>query len=88
MKKLALVFGICVLLCVCSCKKNTYCVCTAIVNNESVQLGEDYYVLQEGRSCDDKEKEFEGWGQVTCEEVDVEEEDGDDGGFWSIFGWK
>lgn len=28
------------------------------------------FVIDHQRSCDDKEKEFSGWGQVVCEEVD------------------
>ena len=28
------------------------------------------FVIDHHRTCDDKEKEFSGWGQVVCEEMD------------------
>ena len=52
-----------------SCKKTRYCKCTTIQNEEVVDLGEDYYTIEDGSSCSDKSKEIVGWGQVICTEV-------------------
>ena len=49
-----------------SCKKTRYCKCTTIQNEEVVDLGEDYYTIEDGSSCSDKSKEIVGWGQVIC----------------------
>lgn len=57
-----------------SCTKIKYCQCFAYIGNEDVQLGEDYYMIESG-TCNDKAKEIVGWGQVTCKEVDVEEDE-------------
>lgn len=58
-----------------SCQKTKYCQCFAVVENEDVQLGDDYYMVEHG-TCNDKAKEIVGWGQVTCKEVSLEEEEG------------
>ena len=46
----------------------------AYVDNEDVMLGDDYYMMEHG-TCNDKAKEIVGWGQVTCKEVNVEEDE-------------
>ena len=33
------------------------------------------FVIEREHSCDDKEKEFKGWGQVVCEEADPKMDD-------------
>lgn len=33
------------------------------------------FVIERKNSCDDKEKEFQGWGQVVCEEADPKMDD-------------
>ena len=33
------------------------------------------FVIERQHSCDDKEKEFQGWGQVVCEEADPKMDD-------------
>ena len=33
------------------------------------------YIIEEG-NCSDKAREFSGWGQVTCKEVDPKDPDG------------
>lgn len=68
-----------------SCKKTKYCQCFAFIDNEDIELGDDYYIIEEG-TCNDKAKEIVGWGNVTCKEVDVE--DDDEGWFWGLFSKK
>ena len=58
-----------------SCQKVKYCQCFAYVDNEDVQLGDDYYMMEHG-TCNDKAKEIVGWGQVTCKEVNLDENEG------------
>ena len=58
-----------------SCQKAKYCQCFAYVDNEDVLLGDDYYMMEHG-SCNDKAKEIVGWGQVTCKEVNLNENEG------------
>ena len=36
---------------------------------------DNLYVMEHG-TCNDKAKEFSGWGQVTCREVDPKDPDG------------
>lgn len=57
-----------------SCQKVKYCQCFAYIDNEDVMLGDEYYMMEHG-TCNDKAKEIVGWGQVTCKEVDVEEDE-------------
>ena len=64
-----------------SCQKTKYCQCYAFIDNEDIPLGEDYYTLEHG-TCNDKAKEIVGWGNVTCREVEVEEEGN---WFWDLF---
>ena len=70
-----------------SCKKTRYCKCTTIQNEEVVDLGEDYYSIEDGSSCSDKSKEIVGWGQVICTEVSEQEVTGEEHHWWNdIFG--
>ena len=46
-----------------SCKKTRYCKCTSIQNEEVVELGQDYYTIEDGSSCVDKSKEIVGWAR-------------------------
>ena len=62
------------LMTVTSCSKVKYCQCFAFVDNEDVMLGDDYYMIEHG-TCNDKAKEILGWGQVTCKEVDVDDDE-------------
>lgn len=65
-----------------SCKKTRYCRCTTIQNEEVVNLGEDYYSIEDGSSCADKSKEIVGWGQVICTEVSEYEVTGVEHHWW------
>ena len=65
-----------------SCKKTRYCKCTTIQNDEVIELGQDYYTIEDGSSCSDKTKEFSGWGQVICSEVSEEEVTGEEHHWW------
>lgn len=70
-----------------SCKKTRYCRCTTIQNEEVVNLGEDYYTIEDGSSCSDKSKEIVGWGQVICTEVTEQEVTGEETNWWdNLFG--
>ena len=69
-----------------SCKKTRYCRCTTIQNEEVVNLGEEYYTIEDGSSCSDKSKEIVGWGQVICTEVSEYEVTGENPSWWeSLF---
>ena len=69
-----------------SCKKTRYCRCTSIQGEEVVNLGQDYYTIEDGSSCADKSKEFSGWGQVICTEVSEYEVTGENPSWWeSLF---
>lgn len=65
-----------------SCKKTRYCKCTTIQNEEVVELGEDYYTIEDGSSCADRAKEIVGWGQVICTEVSEYEVTGEKPSWW------
>lgn len=65
-----------------SCKKTRYCRCTTIQNEEVVNLGEEYYTIEDGSSCSDKSKEIVGWGQVICTEVSEYEVTGENPSWW------
>lgn len=70
-----------------SCKKTRYCRCTTIQNDEVVNLGEDYYTIEDGSSCNDRSKEIVGWGQVICTEVSEAEVTGEESHWWDfLFG--
>lgn len=74
MKKSLIILATLLLLVATSCTKVKYCQCFAYIDNEDVMLGEDYYMMEHG-TCNDKAKEIVGWGQVTCKEVDMEEDE-------------
>lgn len=70
-----------------SCKKTRYCRCTSIENEEVVNLGEDYYTIEDGSTCADKSREFAGWTQVICMEVSEYEVTGEHPSWWEeLFG--
>ena len=70
-----------------SCKKTRYCRCTTIQNEEVVNLGEEYYTIEDGSSCSDRAKEIVGWGQVICTEVSKAEATGEENKWWeNLFG--
>ena len=70
-----------------SCKKTRYCRCTTIQNDEVVNLGEDFYTIEDGSSCSDRAKEIVGWGQVICNEVSKAEATGEENKWWeNLFG--
>ena len=73
-KRIVIIASILLTLAFASCQKVKYCQCFAYVDNEDVMLGDDYYMMEHG-TCNDKAKEIVGWGQVTCKEVDVEEDE-------------
>ena len=68
-----------------SCKKVRYCKCTTIQNEEVVELGEDYYYIEDGSTCSDRAKEIEGWGQVICTEISKYEATGEENKWWENF---
>lgn len=74
MKRNLIILAALLLLAATSCTKVKYCQCFAYIDNEDVMLGEDYYMMEHG-TCNDKAKEIVGWGQVTCKEVDMEEDE-------------
>lgn len=87
MKKYVVILVAFVLLCFTSCKKTRYCRCTTIQNDEVVNLGEDFYVIEDGSSCSDRAKEIVGWGQVICSEVSKYEATGEENKWWeNLFG--
>lgn len=87
MKKFLLVILAVAIVVLPSCKKTRYCKCTTIQNQEVVDLGEDYYSIEDGSSCSDKSKEIVGWGQVICTEVSEYEVTGEEHHWWDdIFG--
>ena len=65
-----------------SCKKVRYCKCTTIQNDEVVDLGDDYYYIEDGSLCSDRAKEIVGWGQVICSEISKEEATGEENKWW------
>lgn len=68
-----------------SCKKTRYCKCTTVQNEEVVELGEDYYYIEDGSSCSDRAREIEGWGQVICTEISKYEATGEENKWWENF---
>lgn len=70
-----------------SCKKIRYCRCTTIQNEEVVELGDDFYTIEDGSRCSDRAKEISGWGQVICSEVSKYEATGEEDKWWEdLFG--
>ncbi|MBQ6769371.1 MAG: hypothetical protein IJP44_00165 [Bacteroidales bacterium] len=65
-----------------SCKKIRYCRCTTIQNEEVVELGNDFYTIEDGSPCSDRAKEISGWGQVVCTEVSKQEATGEENKWW------
>ncbi len=87
MRKYMIIIAALLLLCATSCKKTRYCRCTTIQNDEVVELGEDFYVIEDGSRCSDRAKEIVGWGQVICTEVSKAEATGEENKWWEdLFG--
>ena len=83
MKKTVLMIALAVLaLSVASCKKVRYCKCTSIQNDEVIDLGEDYYYIEDGSTCTDRSREIQGWGQVVCREISKYEATGEENKWW------
>ena len=82
MKKYLIIAAALLALTTTSCKKTKYCKCTTIQNNEVVELGEDYYTIEDGSSCSDRSKEIVGWGQVICTQVSEYEVTGEKPKWW------
>ena len=83
MKKLLIVLLALMVVALSSSKKTRYCRCTTTIQNEEVvNLGEDYYTIEDGSSCSDKSKEIVGWGQVICTEVSEYEVTGQKPNWW------
>jgi hypothetical protein len=82
MKKILIIVLALAVVMLSSCKKTRYCRCTTIQNDEVVNLGEDYYTIEDGSSCNDKSKEILGWGQVICAEVSEYDVTGEKPKWW------
>ena len=82
MKKILIIMIALSVLVLPACKKTRYCKCTTIQNEEVVELGADYYTIEDGSSCADKSKEIVGWGQVICTEFSEEEVTGEEHHWW------
>ena len=65
-----------------SCQKTKYCRCTTVLNDELVELGDDFYTIEDGSDCSDRAREIVGWGQVICTEVSKEEATGEQDKWW------
>lgn len=87
MKKVLIAIALILVVFCSSCKKTRYCRCSTIINDEAVELGQDYYIILDRSSCDDRAKEIVGWGHVTCVEVSEEEVSGEDVHHWWEF-WE
>ena len=87
MRKYVIILAALLLFTATSCKKTRYCRCTTIQNDEVVNLGEDYYIIEDGSSCSDRAREIVGWGQVICNEVSKYEATGEENKWWeNLFG--
>ena len=88
MKKCLIILAVIALVSFSSCKKTRYCKCTCIIDEEVTELGEDYYLIEDGReTCAEKAKELIGWGQVTCTEYSESEVTGEESNWWEdLFG--
>ena len=82
MKKYLIIAVALMLVALPSCKKARYCRCTTVQNEEVVELGNDFYYIQDGTSCADRAKEIVGWGQVICSEVSKYEATGEEPTWW------
>lgn len=81
MKRYVLLLSCLLLLGATSCKKTRYCRCTMIQNEEVIELGDEFYVLESG-TCKDKSKEISGRPQVVCSEVSKYEATGEEDKWW------
>ena len=87
MKKCLIIVVALLVLALPSCKKTRYCRCTTVQNEEVVELGSDFYTIEDGSSCSDRAKEIVGWGQVICSEVSQYEATGENPSWWeNLFG--
>ncbi|MCF0200490.1 MAG: hypothetical protein HUK16_03830 [Bacteroidales bacterium] len=86
MKKFLFVIALVSLMAFSSCKKTRYCRCSVIIEDEAVELGEDYYLILDRSTCADRAKEIVGWGRVTCTEVPESEVTGETHNWWEF--WK
>ena len=82
MRKYVIILAALLLLCATACNKTRYCRCTTIQNDEVVNLGEDFYTIEDGSSCSDRAREIVGWGQVICTEVSKAEATGEENKWW------
>ena len=81
MKRYAFLLLCLLLLAATSCKKTRYCRCTMIQNEEVIELGDEYYILESG-TCKEKAKEISGRPQVVCSEVSKYEATGEENKWW------
>lgn len=86
MKKFLMAIALVFVVAFSSCNKTRYCRCSVIIDDEAVELGEEYYMILDRSSCDERAKEIEGWGRVTCVEVSEEEVTGEVHHWWEF--WK
>lgn len=82
MKKILIISLLLSVLVLPACKKTKYCRCTTIQNDEVVELGDDYYTIEDNSECSDRAREIEGWGQVICTEVSEAEATGKEEKWW------
>lgn len=85
MKKLLIAMTLIAMFAFSSCNKARYCRCSVIIDDEAVELGEDYYMILDHSSCDERAKEIVGWGHVTCTEVSEEEVTGEPHHWWEFW---
>ena len=87
MKKCLIIAAALLILALPSCRKTRYCRCTATLNEEVQELGDEFYVIEDGSRCSDRAKEIVGWGQVICTEVSKAEATGEENKWWEdLFG--
>ena len=82
MKKFLMIALALMILALPSCKKTRYCRCTTIQSEEVVELGSEFYTIEDGSSCADRAKEIDGWGQVICTQVSTYEATGEEPNWW------
>ena len=90
MKKVLFALALILMVVFPSCKKERYCRCTTIIEDEAVNLGHDetdYYMILDHSSFEEKSKEIVGWGHVTCVEISKEEvtHNPDDKPWWQFW---
>ncbi len=86
MKKVFLIIIIITMISTTACNRPRYCKCAAVINDEYVELSDDYYMILDHSTCDDKAKEIEGWPNVKCTSVSEEEVTGVPRPWWEF--WK